>query len=54
MLGWDANNMIIADKERFPDHVRNISISMKKAYDASDGKIRFRSTIEGLRAFNQL
>ena len=54
MLGLDANNMIIADKERFPDHVRNISISMKKAYDASDGKIRFRSTIEGLRAFNQL
>ena len=54
MLGWDANNMIIADKERFPDHVRNISISMKKAYDASDGKIRFRSTIEGLRAFNLL
>lgn len=54
MLGWDAGNMIIADTERFQEHVRNISISMKKAYDASDGKIQFKNTIEGLRAFNQL
>ena len=54
MLGWDADNMIVADTERFQEHVRNISISMKKAYDASDGKIQFKNTIEGLRAFNQL
>ena len=54
MLGWDADNMIVADTERFQEHVRNISISMKKAYDASDGKIEFKNTIEGLRAFNQL
>jgi dTDP-4-dehydrorhamnose reductase len=51
MLGWNANEMIIADMERFPDHVRNISISMKKAYDASDGKILFRNTIDGLRDY---
>jgi dTDP-4-dehydrorhamnose reductase len=54
MLGWDADNMIVADTERFQEHVRNISISMKKAYDASDGKIQFKNTIEGLRAFNHL
>ena len=53
ILGMDANETIIADTERFPEHVRNLSISMKKAYDASGGKIRFRNTIEGLAAFWQ-
>ena len=43
--------LVIPDTERFPQHIRNISISMKKAHDASDGKIHFRSTIEGLEAF---
>lgn len=52
MLGWDAERMIIADTERFPEHVRNISISMKKAYEASDGKIRFCNTLEGLKEFH--
>lgn len=51
MLGWDADNIVIADTERFPEHVRNISISMKKALEASGGKIRFRNTLEGLEAF---
>ena len=51
MLGWNADEMIIADTERFPGHVRNISISMKKALEASSGKIRFRNTLEGLKAF---
>ena len=45
--------IIIADTERFPEHVRNISISMKKAYEASDGKILFKNTIDGLAAFKQ-
>lgn len=53
MTGWDAGRMIIADTERFSEHVRNISISMKKAYDASEGKIRFRDTLEGLKHFHQ-
>lgn len=53
ILGMDGNETIIADIERFPEHVRNLSISMKKAYDASGGKIRFRNTIEGLAAFWQ-
>ena len=51
ILGWDADEMIIADTERFPEHVRNISISMKKALEASGRKIRFRDTVEGLKAF---
>ena len=51
--GTDADKFIIADTERFPEHVRNISISMKKAYDASEGRIRFSDTIEGLKYFHQ-
>ena len=51
MLGCDTDSLIIPDHERFPHHIRNISISMKKAYEASYGKIRFRSTLEGLEAF---
>jgi hypothetical protein len=51
MLGWKADEMIIADTDRFPEHVRNISISMKKAHEASGGKIRFRNTLDGLDVF---
>ena len=51
MLGCDTDSLIIPDHERFPHHIRNISISMKKAYEVSYGKIRFRSTLEGLEAF---
>jgi dTDP-4-dehydrorhamnose reductase len=48
MLGCDTDKLIIPDTDRFPQHVRNLSISMKKAYDASNGKIHFRNTLEGL------
>ena len=50
ILNWNEES-IIADTERFPGHVRNISISMKKAFEASNGRIRFRNTVEGLKAF---
>ena len=50
--GWKAEEIVIPDTERFPEHIRNLSISMKKALEASDGKIRFRDTLEGLKAFN--
>ena len=53
ILGCDAEDMIIADTQRFPEHIRNISISMKKAFEASGGNIRFRNTIEGLEAYNK-
>ena len=51
LLGCDHERLVIADTERFPQHIRNISISMKKAHDASGGKIRFMSTLEGLEEF---
>ena len=28
MLGFDPHEMVIADTERFPEHIRNISISL--------------------------
>lgn len=48
MLGCDTDKLIIPATDRFPQHVRNLSISMKKAYDSSNGKIHFRNTLEGL------
>lgn len=51
LLGINSDELIIADSERFPKHIRNISISMKKAHEASEGKIRFQSTIAGLEEF---
>ena len=51
MVGCDTDTLIIPDHERFPQHIRNISISMKKAYDASHGRIQFRDTLKGLEAF---
>lgn len=51
MLTESPEELIIADTERFPQHIRNISISMKKAHNASDGKIHFKNTLDGLNAF---
>ena len=51
MLTESPEDLIIADTGRFPQHIRNISISMKKAHDASDGKIHFKNTLDGLNAF---
>ena len=53
LLKCNPEELVTADTERFPQHIRNISISMKKAHDASNGKIRFRTTLEGLAAFEQ-
>lgn len=52
ILGYKPDELVIPDTERFPQHIRNISISMKKAYDASGGKIQFKTTLEGLAAFH--
>ena len=43
----------VADEERFAAHIRNISISMKKAIEASGGAILFADTVEGLRRFEE-
>ena len=53
MLGHDPNKLIIADNDRFPEHIRNISISMEKAHKASNGRIRFRNTLDGLKKFSE-
>ena len=52
-LDITPEDLVIADTERFSEHIRNLSISMQKAYDASEGKIRFRTTLDGLAAYNQ-
>ena len=53
LLGCDTEALIIPDLERFPQHIRNISISMRKAYAASHGKINFRDTLDGLIDFEK-
>ena len=53
ILGCDSEGIVIADTERFAQHTRNISISMQKAHEASNGKIHFLDTIEGLAVFEQ-
>ncbi len=55
MLGCEGiNELILPDHDRFPSHERNISISMRKAVEASGGAIRFSSTIDGLKKFDSL
>lgn len=45
-------SVALADEERFAAHIRNISISMAKATEASNGAIHFADTVEGLRKFS--
>ena len=51
ILGCNSEDIVIADTERFAQHIRNISISMQKVYEASKGRIQFLDTIEGLSAY---
>lgn len=51
ILGHNPEGFILPDNERFPAHIRNISISLEKIRHASDGKIKFKDTICGLAAF---
>ena len=43
------SEIVLADTERFPEHIRNISISNQKITQASAGAIRFSNTLEGLK-----
>ena len=49
--GLDPDAVAIPDTERFPEHIRNLSISMQKANKASEARIRFMTTLEGLSAY---
>ena len=51
VIGSNMLDVLVPDHERFANHVRNISISMNKAVEASDGAIQFANTVEGLRRF---
>ena len=51
IIGCIQPDIVVPDHERFAAHVRNISISMHKATEASGGAIRFHDTVEGLRRF---
>ena len=51
ILQYRGKEIISPDTARFPEHIRNISISMKKAREASGGAIQFSTTIEGLKRF---
>ena len=51
ILQRQEQGIAIADEERFAAHVRNISISMHKAVEASCGAIQFANTVDGLRKF---
>ena len=51
LQGLDPDTIVKPDTDRFPEHIRNISISMDKAYKASKGKIHFPTTLEGLAAY---
>ena len=53
VLGCNPEELIVADTERFAEHIRNISISMKKAYEASNGRINFLNTLDGLAEFER-
>ena len=51
ILQYRGKEIISPDTARFPEHIRNISISMKKTREASGGAIQFSTTIEGLKRF---
>ena len=45
--------LILPDSERFPTHIRNISIDMQKLHAALPNNVRFSTTIEGLEKFSE-
>ncbi len=49
----DKEALILPDHERFPAHERNLSLSMRKAIEASHGAICFSCTLEGLRRYEE-
>ena len=43
--------LILPDPERFPTHIRNISIAMQKLHAVLPHNVRFSTTLEGLEKF---
>ncbi len=46
-------DIILPDAERFPAHERNLTLSMRKAVEASSGAICFSHTTEGLKRYEE-
>lgn len=49
--GLSQSDIVQADNERFPEHIRNISITGQKILQASAGAIRFNDTVKGFKRF---
>lgn len=49
--GLSQSDIVQADNERYPEHIRNISISGQKILRASAGAIRFNDTLKGFKRF---
>ena len=45
--------LILPDPERFPTHIRNISIDMQKLHAALPHDVRLSTTLEGLEIFSE-
>ena len=45
--------LILADTERFPTHIRNISVNMHKLHSLLPFHVRFSTTLEGLQKFSE-
>lgn len=43
--------LILPDSERFPEHIRNISIDMQKLHAVLPHDVRFSTTMEGIQKF---
>ena len=47
------SQLILPDPERFPTHIRNISIDIQKLHAALPHGVRFCTTLEGLEKFSE-
>ena len=54
LAGLQAGSVLLPDYERYPQHERNLSMSVDKIFRASGGAIFFSNTTDGLRLFVEL
>ncbi len=54
LVGLHAGPLLQPDYNRFPEHVRNLSISTDRIFRASGGTICFSNTMSGLRLFVEI
>ena len=54
LAGLRAGPLLQPDYDRYPEHERNLSVSVDKIFRASGGAICFSSTMDGLRLFVEI